>query len=330
MTAGFGLWAESMSDADVRAALPALSAAGSGLGLMLPSGRLDDASFARLTREASDAGVPIRAWPLLPVELGYWISESNARHAAELLESVAKWTERPGGPALQGVSVDLEPDFEYSERLRHASRGRPDRLLGMLASHVRPDRLRAARDVLARGVRRVRSAGLWAHAVTFPVVLDQPEGTSLLEDAFDIPVSGIDWDEVSVMVYQTPIAQWVGTWLGPELVRSYATSAVARFGERAGLDLGIVGDAGVGVDPGLRYPSPDALWLDIRAALEAGIPSGRLRIYGLAGVNQHGGVGRWLSPRHVESTASRSDARAVEGFRNAIRAVEVALRVTRR
>jgi len=330
MTAGFALWAESMSDADVRAALPTLSAAGAGLGLMLPAERLDDASFARLTRDASDAGVPIRAWPLLPTELGYWISESNAAHAAELLESVAKWTERRGGPALQGVSIDLEPDFEYSERLRHASRGRPDRLLAMLVSHVRPDRLGAARDSLARGVRRLRSAGLWAHAVTFPVVLDQPEGTTLLEDAFDIPVSGIDWDEVSFMVYQTPIAQWVGAWLGPELVRSYAESAVARFGDRAGLDLGIVGDAGVGVDPGLRYPSPDALWQDIRAALAAGIPSGRLRIYGLVGVNQNGGVAEWLSPRDVEPAPTSADTRAVQGFRNAVRAVEVALRVSRR
>jgi hypothetical protein len=200
----------------------------------------------------------------------------------------------------------------------------------MLASHVCPPKLRAAREALSLGVSWLREAGLEAHAVTFPLVLDQPDGSTLLEDALDIPVSGIDWDEVSFMIYQTPIAQLVGTWLGPELVRSYASSAVERFGARAGLDLGIVGDAGVGVDPGLRYRSPEALWQDIDAARSAGIGLGSLRVYGLVGVNQRGGVGRWLAPRDVGFDSSTRDVRAVLGFRNAIRAVELALRVIRR
>jgi hypothetical protein len=130
------------------------------------------------------------------------------------------------------------------------------------------------------------------------------------------------------MVYQTPIAQLVGAWLGPELVRSYAASAVARFGPRAGLDLGIVGEAGVGVDPGQRYPEPEAVWRDISVARDAGVSLDRMRLYGLQGVMTSGGVDKWLSRRDVASgRVSSSEQRLVTGLRNGIRALEVALRV---
>ena len=57
------------------------------------------------------------------------------------------------------------------------------------------------------------------------------------------------------MVYQTPLRE-LGEWFGPALVHSYACDAVARFGARAGIDLGIVGDDGVGVEPGQSLRGP--------------------------------------------------------------------------
>ncbi|MBK8999361.1 MAG: hypothetical protein IPM35_26875 [Myxococcales bacterium] len=248
------LWAESMPDAAVEAALPALSASGLGIGLSLPSERLGDRAFARLTRNAAQAGVSVRVWPLLPRERGYWIGEANVEETRELLLALLDWRAKRGGPVFEWVSFDLEPDYAYSESLRRAARRRPDKVLGMLSEHVRPTRFAKARASLARSVQTLRRAGVSAHAVTYPLVLDQREGDTTLEDALSIPVSGIDWDEVSFMVYQTPFAQLIGAWLGPALVSSYAKTAVARFGARAGIDLGIVGDHGVGIDPGESLP----------------------------------------------------------------------------
>jgi hypothetical protein len=179
--------------------------------------------------------------------------------------------------------------------------------------------------VLGRAVDQARSAGLWVHAVTYPLLLDQPEGETVLEDALDVPVSGIEWDEVSVMVYQTAFAQQVGGWLGPALVHSYAEDAVRRFGARAGLDLGVVGDSGLGLDPGDRYPSPAALGSDLQAVLAAGIPLERIRVYGLAGAVGTGGCERWLSLTELAPEAP-PQTRAVAGVRSGARALVTALR----
>jgi hypothetical protein len=129
------------------------------------------------------------------------------------------------------------------------------------------------------------------------MVLDQAQSSTALEDALDLVVTGLDWDEISVMVYQTVFSQVLGHWLGPRLTHSYAVSAVRRWGERAGLDLGVVGAGGVALDPGHRYPSPTELHADVAAALSAGIPPARIRVYGLGGVAQE--MRRWLDFRAI-------------------------------
>jgi hypothetical protein len=322
---GLGVWAELLADRDVEAALPELARCGCRLGLSLGSARLGDPEIARLTRRAAELGVPVRAWLLLPRADGYWIGETNAERFVLALERLCEWRRRPGGPVFDAVSVDLEPAYDYSEALRTAKKSRPVAWLRLLASHVDPGRFEAARDLLARGVDRTRAAGLPVHAVTYPLLLDQPEGELALEDALDTPVTDIDWDELSVMVYQTAFAQQLGLWLGPDLVRSYALACVRRFGDRAGLDLGVIGSLGLGLEPGDRYPTPAALQADVAAALSAGIPLARIRVYGLAGAIEAGGISRWLelgdlAPRVPEPS------REVAGVRNGARLVCLAVR----
>lgn len=322
------LWAESMDDAAVEAALGSLAARGVGVGLALPSVRLGDANFAKLTREAAKAGVPVRIWPLLSQAHGYWIGETNVAETADLMASLIAWRSRRGGPVFDGVSFDLEPDFQYSEALRRCARKRPDRALSLLLDNVTPTRFAKARSSLARTVHTLRRSGVMTHAVTYPVVLDQAQGDTTLEDALSIPVTGIDWDEVSFMVYQTPIAQLTGRWFGPALVHSYARSAVERFGDRAGIDLGVVGDHGVGLDAGDRYAVPSALAADLAASRAAGVPLARTRVYGLAGVLDSGGVGVWLD--ELPGAAAPGESREVEGFRNVVRGIATGLRAMRR
>lgn len=322
------LWAESMEDLAVEAALEPLAASGVGLGLSLPSARLGDPEFARLTRKAARAGVPVRLWPLLSKAHGYWLGEKNVAEVSDLMRALVAWRARRGGPELDAVSFDLEPDFHYSEALRLQARGRPDRALALLRDNVTPTRFAKARASLARTVQTLQRAGIFAHAVTYPLVLDQAEHDCTLEDALSIPVSGIDWDEVSFMVYQTPFAQLAGSWFGPALVQSYARTAVQRFGDRAGIDLGVVGEHGEGLDAGDRYPGPHALAEDLAASQAAGIPLERTRVYGLAGVLDSGGIAEWLDPRPAPVPAAES--REVEGFRNLVRGVATGLRATRR
>lgn len=322
---GLGVWAELLDDAAIAAALPALSRCAARIGFALPAERIGDDAVAALTRSARDQGVPVRAWLLLPREQGYWIGESNVEHFVAALERLVAWCGAPGGPAFDGVSVDLEPAYDYSEELRTTKKARPDRWLPLLARHVEPARFQRAQSVLARGVDAARRHGFYMHAVSYPLVLDQPDGDVTIEDAFDIPVTGSDWDEVSVMVYQTAFAQQIGSWLGPDLVHSYALDCVRRFGARAGIDVGVVGDQGVGLDPGDRYPSTNELRDDVAAALAAGIPLDRIRVYGLGGALGAGGVERWLGlPEPPPKPPPPS--REVAGVRGGARALGAALR----
>ncbi len=320
-----GVWAELMSDGRVAEALPLLGARKLALCLHLPAERVGDAAFAALTRRVADSGIPLRLWPLLPESEGYWVGETNAEQAADLLSAIVRWRAQPYGVVADGVSIDLEPAYEYAEALRATQDLNPGRWLGLLRSHVDPPAFERARGTLGRAVDATRRAGLRLHAVTYPMLLDQPDGSTVLEDAFDIPVSGIDWDELSFMVYQTGFAEQAGLWFGPALVNSYARSAVERFGERAGIDLGVVGDEGIGVGPGNRYPDPATLATDLAASLAAGIPLERTRVYGLAGVLAHGGLDHWLSLSGVEPRAP-ARGRATDGLRNAVRALAIGLR----
>ncbi len=323
-----GVWAELMDDDAVARTLVDLAAAGSRLHLALDLERIGERSFADLTRRAADAGVPVFAWPLLPKELGYWIGKFNAEQARDAFDRIAGWQAERAGPALTGISVDLEPRFDFSERLRGLG-GRIDRLLTELAGNLNRLRFDAARSTLAGAIDRLHSARLRVHAVTYPLILDAPAEDTTLEDALDIVLSGIEWDEVSFMVYQTAFAELGGSWFGPRLVHEYARDAFARFGDRAGIDLGVVGDRGVGLGPGNRYRAPSDLAGDVAAALAAGIPMDRMRVYGLDGIVHEGKIPGWICPP-VPDAGAPEPSSLVTGLRNGVRGVATALRATRK
>lgn len=310
-----------MDDAPVADALPALAKHGATLMLSLPSRRIGDSAVAALTRRAAELSVPVRFWLLLEREHGYWTNEHNVDQFVRAMEHVARWRDSPAGPRVSGITLDLEPSFDYSEQLRAAQKSDPGAWLALLASHVQPERFSAARDALAGAVRDSAARGLPVHGVTYPLVLDAPPGSDAVEDAFDIPVSGIDWDEVSFMVYQTAFAQQAGSWFGPDLVHRYARAAVERFGDRAGLDLGVVGPHGLGLEPGDRYPDVHALRADFAAARAAGIPPERVRVYGLHGMLDSGGVAHWLSGLDELEPQAPEPRREVENLRATVTAL---------
>jgi hypothetical protein len=65
-------WAALLDD------LPVFAAYGVTLFLGLPDTAIGDAGLADFLRQADAAGVEVRAWVLLPYELGYWPGEDNA------------------------------------------------------------------------------------------------------------------------------------------------------------------------------------------------------------------------------------------------------------
>jgi hypothetical protein len=193
------------------------------------------------------------------------------------------------------VVFDLEPDRAYSERILDATAaGELGGLVDLLRAHVDPAAHEAAARAFGEMVDEVHAAGLRALAVTYPQVLDDgADGDLDLEDAFDIPVDGVGWDEVSFMVYQSVYEPIAGEWIGPDLVFTYGQTARERFADRATVALGIVGSAGVFMEDAVPYPGPAELSRDVSAAAAAEI--GRVEVYSLDGAVAEGGVGEWLA-----------------------------------
>ncbi len=316
-----GVWVEFLSDEEVTAALPAIAPQLSRLHLSLSVKRIGEPSFAKLTRAAGELGLSVYVWLLFSIEDGYWLGEHNAAKLQPIIADLMRWRDAPGGPVFDGVSFDLEPGHDYAVKLRKCKAIQLPRLL---AQHVDPVAFEEARKHFGAAIAQLQRKGVSAHATAFPLILDDAEDGAILEDALDTPVSNLDWDEVSFMVYQTAFAQLAGLWFGPSLVASYAQSAVQRFGERAGMDLGVIGTPALGLDAGDRYPDVSALAADFAAARSAGIPYERMRVYGLSGLLKEGGTECWL--RQLPTAKLPETARETTGLRAVVGALARTLR----
>jgi hypothetical protein len=292
-TAAVGVYSEFLSYGDVRAALPALARRGAALTLALPAARIGDADLAALLRDAAAAGVEVRAWLLLDRDQGYWPNETNLDVYGVAARRLLDWL-TSDGLRVGALVFDMEPAYAYSEQLRAAlAQGYPA-ALALMRTHRDPAAFAQARAQLAALVGEVQARGVRATCVTYPQVVDDlDDGDDDLQDALDVPVRGIGWDELAFMVYQSTFAEAAHQWLGPGLIRSYGLSARQGFGERAVVALGTVGTAGIfdaAATP--AYTDPDTLAQDVGAARGAGIT--RVEVYSLDGMLALGGADRWL------------------------------------
>lgn len=287
-----GVYSEFLDAGEVEAQLPMLRRQRVSVTLAVPASRIGDPELASLLRRAAGAGVALRLWPVLERDQGYWPNETNMELFTSEVSRLLGWLDDEGLVA-EAVVYDLEPALEYSERIRVLDPMNRDEIIALMESHLDAGAFEEARALLAASVAEVQAAGLRAVCITFPQVLDDlVDGDDDLQDALDIPVRGVPFDEVGLMVYQTQFAQAAGEWIGPPLISAFAVDAAAHFGEAAVIALGKVGDAGIFEAEGEIYQSPEALAADVAAAGAEGI--GRVEVYSLDGMVEGGDPEPWL------------------------------------
>ncbi|MBI5513759.1 MAG: hypothetical protein HY909_08320 [Deltaproteobacteria bacterium] len=293
-----GVYSEFVPPSQVRGALGALAARRATLQLAIPAARVGDPELLGLLREARGAGVPVRAWLLLERSEGYWPNEGNLTRYREAALALLDWTAREG-VSPEALIFDVEPAYAYTLELRRTWSQGLGAVLERMRGHRDPAAFRASVAAMTELVEAVRARGVRPVCVTYPQVVDDAlDGDDDLQDALDLPVRGVPWDEVSFMVYQTGFAEGVRAWIGPGLVGAYARDARRAFGERAVIALGQIGDAGIFPPAGPVYTDPAVLSQDIAAASDEGMR--RVELYSLDGMFSQGGVPRWLgatSPR---------------------------------
>jgi hypothetical protein len=286
------LWSEFLGDDAVRAELPWLAGHGADLYLAITEARIGDPGLAALVRDARDAGVGVRAWLLLDEADGYWPNEHNVPAMRDAVAALAAWRDAEALP-LDWVVFDLEMSLERTRAIADivATEGGVAALEAIEAGRD-PDAFAVNRVAMAELIDEVRAMGFRVAAVTYPMVLDDHGDDDLdIEDAFDVPVTGVAWDEVSFMVYQSLLYDLSGSWHGPDVVHSYALSAREQWGDRAAIALGIVGTAGI--EPvAMPYPDAATLVADRDAARGAGVD--RISVYSLDGLLEQPARDAWL------------------------------------
>jgi hypothetical protein len=278
-------------------------------------------ALARLLERANSAGVRVAIWPMVADREGRWASAENAARFCAFAEDLVV-TLGARGLTPAEVLVDLEPPFtEVREildspgqiavgRESEASavpKGPPGRALGAL--HLLRRSLRSiepAARIFARFAEAQRARGIAISSAVVPLVLLDPEPrdrssgaladpSALYQALLGTPADGRLWGAVSAMLYTSMIAGFSRGLLRRAdvlaLLAMGARAARSRWGERAGVSLGVVGTGALGDEP--VYRDPSELVEDVLATLSAGIR--HLSLFDLSGVLRRPPAERWLS-----------------------------------
>ena len=284
------VWSEFLPPQEVRGQLPALARFEADLYLAVQPDDLGEGLLA-LLREAETQNVGVRLWPQVP-DLGIWVNETNAVEFGVFVFELLEWV-AANDVTVEWIIFDLEPSFEYAEQLR-GTLGEEGlaAVLDLLAAHRTPEDFEMARGIIAEIVEQLHSVDVRAMAVTLPWTIDDlADSDADLQDIFDTPLAGIEWDKVSVMAYRPWFSDFLGAPLSPGFVGSYAESVAARFADRAQVAIGNISSPGLLLPQG--YSDPFEVTLDVSAARSAGITD--VSLYSLDGMVLAGGAERWLA-----------------------------------
>ncbi len=230
-----------------------------------------DSTAADLVRHANQLNVPVIAWLVVPVEKGYWASETNA---AEIFDAVREWASWKDSERLQFESVALDQEFSwqdlptYVENVTAADTGR---LNSWLRANIDPTSQCSAFQTYAQLVEWAKSRGISVNAAEAPMVADDlRDGDLALQDALNIAGSSSGYDQLYLMAYRSAVAQ-AGTDPGSSYPASYYADMSQYFGPAGQVSLGIGGQK--------PYDDLTTLTRDVR--MLSGLGAMRIPIYSL-------------------------------------------------
>ena len=244
----------------------------------------DLGAVGAVVRACADAGVSLGLWPLLTERDGRWASDGNVEAFRAHLEDVLAVVGHGGGGAE--VVFDLEPPFSTTRAVLSLRPG--------AAALARAGNSRS-RDALAPLVRRARERGLSASAVVAPFVLGDPHGeVGPWQRLLGTPVDGAGFGRVAVMAY-TSLFEGYGRGLvrredARSLLVAISAAARSRWGDRAGVALGVVGGGVLGDER--PYRAVEELIEDVALARATGVED--LSLYSLDGVLDRPRPESWL------------------------------------
>ena len=279
----FGVWTEWTSFVEIPEKLVHIKKSQARIHLAIKKDELNDNNFndlisllQKLEREKIDYWL----WPLLTKSEGYWPNQWNmdvyTQYVTELIQRLEKQNLHP-----KGISIDLEPPPEKLEKyLELVQKFKFKQLREYANSGIDENLFEKATLELTSFNRFLKSKNITTHIVTTPFILDDIPNHHL-KKIFGIPNIDDNFDYISFMIYRSEFERIVGV-MNSRIIYEYGLKAKAKFGDKAGLDLGVVGN--IEFPHKLDgYSEPHRLWEDIAAAKASGI--NQMQIYCLDGID---------------------------------------------
>jgi hypothetical protein len=254
---------------------------------VLPEQMADVGNVARLL---SEKGIPFGLWPMIANEQGRWANTHNVHffsdYISHLLETLENSSALP-----EEIVLDIEPDFALLQALsRH--RWRWNQWRNIIRNRSRGFNL--AHRSYQQLIRGIQQTGVRVTTALVPLVLfDQPPHLGW-QRMLGIPADDLGWDHGSVMLYTSILEGWSRSWVSrPQAKQLLAIScqlARARFGERAGVSLGLVGTGALGDEP--IYRNAQELREDVAICNYYGLEQRSL--FNLGGILERPPPEQWL------------------------------------
>lgn len=205
---------------------------------------------AMVVHRLNEAGIPVIAWLLLPMEQGYWFNVSNAAQASDRYRDFKVWSVEYG---LQwaGIGVDIELDIRD---LRQIVDDKLSLLRTLLFRVFNTGRVRAACEAYRTLLTEMRVDGYRVDSYHLPLIIDERKVNSTLLQR----VAGLielQADREVLMLYTSILRPH-----GPGVLWSYGRDA---HSVGVGITGGGVQVAGLGDVPPLNW---DEFSRDLRLA----------------------------------------------------------------
>lgn len=290
--------AEGMDAEDLGALLPLLAKQRVDVVWAWPF-EMDQAETQRrfeVVRQSEQLGVWVRPWPLLTEEEGLWPSSENvALFDARMREFLQAWMDADLTPTM--FLVDME--MPLSRALQLSDKLAAWDLVGgaeFLRSFIDRQKFAEATLTYAALVDDAHALGWKVELSTLQIVLDDyDDGDDGLKQGLSIPVDGIDWDLVTFQIFRSMAIDSSNLPLDASFTFDYALRSKLRFGERAGVVVGINDPGDVAGDV-LTFTDPRETAEDVEAARAAGIAPRDVGLYQLRGIVRSASPEAWFAP----------------------------------
>ncbi len=280
------VWAEYLTpeEAAKKEVINLLGKYGVILGMSFPPGSMNR-EYARLLGEYEQAGSPVMLWPLMSDELGYWPSERTAVEFPAYIEEIFDWADK-NKVGFPWLAVDMEPPHYQMDSVKKAS---PAEKLKLLGRFMRENRNRGrfydAVSKYNKLVEAVHGRGVKVlSAVADITAADISTGSIGIQDLLETPVSPINWDMFSFMIYTSMMTGYSKGLLTERDARRHLYRLMRNMKEalwdRAGVSIGVTYIGKLGDEP--YYETPEELKPDMQAVKAALIED--VSIFNLEGI----------------------------------------------